>query len=493
MFQTIKTRFIALLLIVIILSIGLPIAFLLNQVSKNFNERSEVMIETTIDLLIDGLNNSMMKGDQKNVQKVVEQISKNRSIDHVRIFDESGIIKYANDSTEVGKSVNSIEPGHIEKEISMITKRTIYLDKRTNVFKAIQPIIIEERCQACHTDNRIVSYLDVDTDFTKAEIKFYTGSFHLIFLGGLLILLLALGFYYIFNKYINSPLNKFIFALDNVEKGNLDNRLPVEGKDEFSILNYHYNRMVNELKYSREKIDEMHFEQLQRVDKMVTLGELTASMAHDINNHSAIIMSRADYLLYEVESNPTLVKYQEDLEVVNNQIEKISKITKNILQHSKKLSKNFKEIDFVKLVEDSANMIEPLLRKRNIDLKRDIKLKEALIIGDPNQLEQMILNLVSNSSDALKKGGKISIIIQKDPKDKVQLLIRDNGIGIEKEALDKIFSPFYTNKEFDKGTGLGLYIVKNICKNHNAEILCESEVKKGTTFKITFNGGVKND
>ena len=492
MFKTIKAKFILLSLMLIVLSVGLPLVFLLNQVSENFNERSGLMIETTIDLLIEGLNNSMMRGDEKNVQKIVEQISNNRSIDHVRIFDEQGVIKFANDSTEVGKRIDNIEPGHVRTDIKNIINRSITLDKSTNVFKAIQPIIIEERCQSCHS-NKVVSYIDVDTDFTQAEVKFYTGSFHLIFLGTLLIILLALGFFYLFNKYINSPLNKFMFALGEVEKGNLEVNLPARGNDEFSVLNSHYNRMVRELKYSREKIDEMHFEQLQRMDKMVTLGELTASMAHDINNHSAIIMSRADYLLYESEMNNDLIKYKEDLDVVNNQIEKISKITRNILQHSKKLSKNFTEIDFVKLVEFSSNMIEPLIRKRKILLKKEINLSEALIKGDANQLEQMILNLVSNSADAVNNGGEIQIIVDRNSEDKVELIVKDNGIGIEKEDLDKIFSPFYTKKEFDKGTGLGLYIVNNICKNHNADIVCESEVNKGTSFKITFNGGVKND
>ena len=493
MFQTIKAKFILLSLFVIVLSVGIPIGFLLNQVSENFNERSEVMIETAIDLLIDGLNNSMMIGDEKNIQKIVEQISKNKSIDHVRIFDELGRVKYASDSSEIGKIINLIEPGHIKKNITNITKREIYLDKETNVFKAIQPVLIEERCQACHTDNKIVSYLDVDTDFTQSEVKFYTGQFHMFFLGVLLIFLLAIGFYFLFNKFINKPLNNFMVALENVESGNLDVRLPSKGKDEFSILHYHYNRMVHELKYSREKIDEMHFDQLQRADKMITLGELTASMAHDINNHSAIIMSRADYLLFDFENNNDLLKYKEDLEVVNNQIEKISKITGNILKHSKKLAKNFIFLDLAQLVEDSLDMVEPLIKKRKIFLRREIKIDKAMITGDPNQLEQIILNLVSNASDAIEDGGEITIILQKDSDDNIVLMVKDTGVGIEDEALNKIFSPFYTNKEADKGTGLGLYIVKNICKNHNANIVCESKMNKGTTFKITFKGRVNND
>jgi signal transduction histidine kinase len=493
MFNTIKSKFIILSLVVIILSIGIPVGFLIDQISRNFHDRSVLMIEATIDLLIDGLNDSMMRGDEKSVQKIVENISERTSIDHIRIFNELGSIRYSNDSSEVGKAIDIIEPGHLERQISEITDREVYLDRQTKAYKAIQPIEIQERCQTCHVSNKIVSYLDVDTHFTKAEIKFYTGSFHMIFLGAALFFTLALGFYFLFNKFINKPLNSFILALDAVESGNLELRMPSKGKDEFSKLNYHYNRMVNELKYSREKIEEMHFEQLQRADKMVTLGELTASMAHDINNHSAIIMSRADYLLYESERNEYLNKCNEDLVVINDQIGKISKITGRILKHSKKLSTEFRNFDLVKLVESSLDMIEPLIKKKKVYLKREIKLNTAVVFGDPNQFEQVILNLISNAVDAIGEGGDIVITVQRNDTDRVQLIVQDDGIGIDEESQEKIFSPFYSNKEVGKGTGLGLFIVQNVCTNHKAEIKCESKVNFGTTFTITFIGGVDND
>jgi signal transduction histidine kinase len=492
MFKTIKSKFIALTILLIVLSVGIPVWFLVNQLTKNFHDRSVIMVGSTIDLMINGLNNAMMKGDNKNVQDIVEHISDNSTIEHIRLFDTTGTIKYSNQPNEVGKVINKIEPGHVEGKISDIIERQVSLEKETNVYKAIQPIFIEERCQTCHGENKIISYLDVDTDLTKAEINFYTGSFHILFLGSLLIFLLGLLFYSLFNMLINKPLNNFIGALESVERGNLESRMPTPGRDEFSILNYHYNRMVKELKTSKEKINEMHFDQLQRADKMVTLGELTASMAHDINNHSAIIMSRADYLLYESENNSSLKVFKDDLNVINNQIEKISNITGNILKHSKKLSKSFIEFDLVKLIENTVDMIEPLIKKKKVFLVREIKLNEAKIFGDPNQIEQVLLNLISNAVDAMSKGGEIKIIVQKTKNDLFQFKISDNGHGIDSESMNKIYSPFYTNKEADKGTGLGLYIVQNICKQHNAVIECESKKNYGTTFTVTFNGGNKN-
>lgn len=493
MFNTIKSKFILLSLVVIILSIGIPVGYLVNQISRNFQNRSVQMVETTIDLLIDGLNDSMMLGDQKVIQKIIENVSEKSEIDHIRIFNKNGIIKYSSNASEVGKVLNLVEPGHIEKNISSITEREVDLNRNTNTYKAIQPIKIEERCQTCHSSEAIISYLDIDTQFTKAEMNFYTGSSHMLFLGASLILILALGFYFLFNRFINKPLNNFIVALDTVESGNLRLELPVKGSDEFSILNTHFNRMVKELKYSREKIEEMHIEQLQRADKMVTLGELTASMAHDINNHSAIIMSRADYLLYESENNNGIGEYNNDLKVINDQISKISKITGNILKHSKKTQVEFIDFDLVQLLESNLEMIEPLLKKKKIKIKKEFKLDKAIINGDPNQFEQVILNLVGNAFDAIdKENGEITVVLQKDPEGKIQFIVKDNGQGIDEETLDKIFSPFYTNKEANKGTGLGLFIVQTICRKNKAEIVCDSKVNEGTSFTITFNEGEGN-
>ena len=99
------------------------------------------------------------------------------------------------------------------------------------------------------------------------------------------------------------------------------------------------------------------------------------------------------------------------------------------------------------------------------------------------------MNLVSNAIDAMKNNGEIKIRIDKNSDERTELSVEDNGHGIDDESLKMIFSPFYTKKASNKGTGLGLYIVDNICKNHNASIKCESKINMGTKFIITFAGG----
>jgi len=278
-----------------------------------------------------------------------------------------------------------------------------------------------------------------------------------------------------------------MIALDTVEKGNLDIQLSSERYDEFGILNKHFNSMVSKLKNSIQTIENFHFDQLRQADKLVTLGELTAAIAHDINNYAAIIFSRADYLIYEAQSNSQLKHYLADLDVINKQILKISKITSNILRNSKRLPLEIKKVSLTDIIKSVLDSLSPLLKKSNIEVKTDFVEQNVFIEADQTQIEQLFMNIINNAIDAMGKNGILNILIRKSKLNQPEAIIKDNGSGISKEIIHDIFSPFFTTKSQGKGTGLGLYIAKKICDNHNADISCESERGIGTSFRITFS------
>lgn len=487
MLKTIKGKFIITLIFFIVIIVGVPIYFLVEQFRENFNQRSIVMLETTLDMIDYGLDNAMMMGENKRVQHIIEKISLNRSIEHIRIFDNNGKILFSTHKNEIGKNVLESEPHHIHLPISKIKGRDISSLSESNVFTAIQPIYNADKCQSCHGTNKYLGYLDIDTDFTKAEVKFYTGSLHMLFLGLAVIIILFIGMYYLFSRYIDKPIQEFIVALGKVEGGNLNVRLNVGKLNEFGILRNHFNRMVEEIKSARKEIEEYHLSQLQRADRLAMIGELAAEMAHEINNHSAVIMSRADYLQLASESEPALKKYEEDHIAIVEQIRKIANITRGILRHSKKLPKNFRVINLNEIVHGGFSLLNPILEKKKINIEFNSNLEAAGIFGDASQIEQVIVNLIVNAIDSINSSGNIIINVDRESAGKICLSIKDNGSGIPNEIKEHIFSPFFTTKSEGKGTGLGLYIVRNILKNHDAEIECISEVNKGTIFKIYFN------
>jgi signal transduction histidine kinase len=116
----------------------------------------------------------------------------------------------------------------------------------------------------------------------------------------------------------------------------------------------------------------------------------------------------------------------------------------------------------------------------------DLQCHKCNIFGDSSQCEQVVTNLLNNAVDAIGQNGNINITLKPDGKEHCLLQIHDDGPGMDEHTKRQIFSPFFTTKTADKGTGLGLYIVKNICHNHDAEISCESEINSGTTFSIQF-------
>jgi two-component system NtrC family sensor kinase len=308
----------------------------------------------------------------------------------------------------------------------------------------------------------------------------------MIFLAIAMLVILFFGFYYIFNHFIRKPLLRFRKALDQVDEGNLNISLPAEKDNEIGVLEGHFNQMVKNLKDSNDQIEAFHFEQLQRADKMVTLGELAAEMAHEINNPAGIVMSRADYLQMMMRKNPADPAYMEDLEVILKQVEKISNITGNILKYSKKLPKNFQSLDLIPVIEDSLSLLGPRLNKKKIKVRTIYQVDKAAISGDPVQMEQVLTNLINNAIDAMDPDDLLSISVSRDDRGLV-LVVEDTGAGMDEETEQNIFSPFFTTKTGDKGTGLGLYIVKNILKNHGAAITCRSEAGTGTSFEIIFS------
>jgi signal transduction histidine kinase len=444
------------------------------------------MLSATMDITKRGLSNSMMMGD-KNLSKILREIESSKNVDHAVIVDSNDIILHSSDPSEIGQNLKGTNHEHFIEKNEMKQERGIKLISGRDVYFAMDPIVNEERCHSCHDPKKeVLGYLDIHTRLTQAEINFFTGSSHMLYLGIVIIALLFVGLFVIFNNYINKPLQKFINALEKVEKGDLTTQIDIQRQDEIGIVSGHFNKMVDEIRNSRNQIDELHFNQLRHADKLATIGELTSQIAHEINNYAGIMMSRADYLTMEVSKNSGLMKYKSDFEAIQNQIENVSRITRNILRHSKSPSTNNVNLNLLTVIRQSIMIFEQIAAKLKIQITDKFNIQDAQLSGDPLQLEQVFINLISNSIDAIEQNGEIIITVDRNSENKLEVTVQDNGKGMSEEVRKNIFSPFFTTKKSEKGTGIGLHIVNTICRNHNAEIKCESKPGEGAVFTITF-------
>jgi len=220
--------------------------------------------------------------------------------------------------------------------------------------------------------------------------------------------------------------------------------------------------------------------QLMQSDKLATIGELAAGTAHEINNPLGNISLYTQMLLKKTKDENT----KEKLNVIADEANRAAQIVKGLLDFARKSELKLTPIDINKEIGKVLSVLTPQLK--------DIKVKTAFeplphILADSAQIQQVIMNLLRNSIQSITENGEI-IVNTSAKQDQVKISISDNGCGIPKENLDKIFDPFFSTKERGKGTGLGLSISYGIIKRHNGSIEVQSEAGKDTTFTIKLSG-----
>ncbi|MBF0452886.1 MAG: HAMP domain-containing protein [Candidatus Magnetomorum sp.] len=235
--------------------------------------------------------------------------------------------------------------------------------------------------------------------------------------------------------------------------------------------------------------------QLIQSGKLASIGELAAGVAHELNQPLMVIRTAAQYMKRAQEKKKLTI---DDVAELNETVEKNTRRMMNIINHLRAFSRQsmneFTRVNVNQVVEDAFLLISEQLRLRNIQVKKNLATDIPDIYGDQHQLEQVILNLLTNSRDAILAqtdscencSGMITITTQslKPEDDAVAIFVKDNGIGINETSLDKIFDPFYTTKDVGKGTGLGLSISYGIIKAHHGHIRVIHSEKNETVFSI---------
>lgn len=234
---------------------------------------------------------------------------------------------------------------------------------------------------------------------------------------------------------------------------------------------------------------------LRHSQKLQTIGTLTSGVAHEFNNLLTPILGYSEILLRNMDNSNTMYG---DLWEINKNALRAKEIIEQILMFSRNENPmpKYKELEVKAIVEESIKLIKSILPK-NIKIVENISYN-GLVFGNSTQLQQVLLNLYTNSYHAMKnKGGIIEIntssldITYKENHqlnlkegEYVKIQVKDTGIGMTKEVLDQIFDPFFTTKEIGEGTGLGLSVVHSIIKSHNGDIFIESQLDLGTTIDI---------
>jgi two-component system, NtrC family, sensor kinase len=224
-------------------------------------------------------------------------------------------------------------------------------------------------------------------------------------------------------------------------------------------------------------------------DKMVSLGKLAASVVHEINNPLTGVLNYIQLMSKIVGrgalSAEQILKFQKYLDLMGSEVKRSSEIVSNLLAFSRKSKMEFSDVDINNLLERSILLSNHKLTLQNIQVLTDLTPEAPKVLGDFNQLQQCILNLIFNAADAMPDGGSLPIQSAfNSGTGCLEIKVSDTGRGIDKENLSKIFDPFFSTKQEGKGLGLGLSVVYGIIDRHKGVISAESEVERGATFTI---------
>jgi two-component system NtrC family sensor kinase len=332
-------------------------------------------------------------------------------------------------------------------------------------------------------------------DFEKERAQIYN---RMIISGIVSVVILSFMLSLLLTRFVNRPIDKLLAATKTAAHGNLDQTVSIRSHDELGELSGSFNNMILELKRSRDAIEgwtqtlehrvqertqelQKVQDQLIRAGKMAALGELAAGVAHEINNPLTGVLTFSSLMLKKVDENHP---WKKDLENIVQQTTRCRNIVRGLLDFARQRKPDKKEWDIHMLIDQTLTLIEKQARFQNIKIVKEFKTDIPMLFIDADQVLQVFMNIIINAADAMSGDGG-TLTIKTNMKDGIaEVSFTDTGCGMPKEHLSKLFAPFFTTKETGKGTGLGLAISYGIIQSHNGEIEVESEIGKGSTFRI---------
>jgi len=315
--------------------------------------------------------------------------------------------------------------------------------------------------------------------------------------------------YFLFRHIVYKPIDKLLLAMSKAEAGNLAVEVEPVVSDEIGLLTSRFNRMLGRIRHMTDQLnlDQRRLEdrvqeataeiadrkqqleeanltlfelqrQLTQLERLAAAGQLAAQFAHEVGTPLNLISGHVQLL----RARTTDERATKRLDVIASQIERITHIVRSMLDSTRRPRPHFQPTDINSLLVQILDATQPSLMARNVRLQAALASNIPQILADPDQLQQVFINLISNSLDAMPLGGALRVETALNG-DHVEIELSDSGEGIAEDKLDMIFDPFFSTKA-GRGTGLGLTIVKQIVSEHNGEVEVKSEPAELTRFLI---------
>jgi len=498
----------------------------------NFLSEKKQLVDTMI-LGADQLSRSitgatwhaMLDDDRKAAYQIMRVIADKHGVDRIRMFNREGHLVFSTDpgeqpgatslSNEVCASCHSQGP-ILSRPAEASRVRYATSPDGIKTINMVAPIYNEPSCSnaSCHAHRASTKVLGVvDVALRLDPVQKQTRAITLqTVLWTLLEVGIGAAFVILFTRrFVATPIQQLIEGTQAVSAMELDRPIEITRRSqELDELVDSFNRMRERLKLAVAELNEMQqtleskvedrTRQLQAAqrklvqsDRLATLGQLAASVAHEINNPVSGVLNLSmllERLMAKGEYPPGReAEFRKYLGLISTETARVGRIVSDLLAFSRRSKPQRAPADLNRLVRTTLGLADHKLKLISAQVMLELQESLPLVECDSSQMQQVILNLILNGAQAMQPcgGGKLTIRTRVLPnEDSVELCVQDTGEGIAPENLSKIFDPFFTTKPEGKGVGLGLAVLYGIVKAHDGEVEVTSQRNVGTTFTVTL-------
>lgn len=485
------------------------------EIARHVTQISDVIVAST--------RYAMLINQREIVEKIIDDIGKQKGIERVRLIDKYGTIIHSNRSADVGYSVEQTDEPCVQCHQGSKPLSKVPADSRWKIIDGpaghrvlgtMQAIRNEPTCSSasCHehpADQSVLGIVDIAFSLDEIDKSRNDHALHVIAMSAGFILVFSIGVGVLLKRLIYVPLKDLESGARTIASGSLDHAIPVRSGDEFGRVAGSFNHMTAALQQSRQEMQDLVQTLESKVaertrelmaakaevaqgEKLASIGVLASGIAHELNNPLTGILTFTS-LMRKSASEGT--QDAADLDLVIRETKRCASIIRRLLDFAREKvpSKGFFNLNQV--IQDTVRFVEGPANLRQIEITSNLDSGLPQVWGDPDLIKQVIMNLLVNAEQAIDGAGKIVVTSRFDrtlehptgndqQRPMVEISITDTGYGIPEANLQRIFDPFFTSKDVGKGTGLGLSVSYGIVKAHGGKISVESVVGAGTTFRV---------